>query len=463
MKRIKIWTLLLFLLPGMLLCQEAVVPGKVVDSVPLGSSGFFSYYVPSQYHEEKAWPVIYVFDPAGRDSLAVETFRTAAERYGYIIVASDAIKNGSYQENYKNARELFNRVEERFALDTVNKFTAGFSGGARLAIAIAGLSKDIKGVIASGAGAQNNTINLVRNNPFIFIGLCGDEDFNYIEMKLSGVIFDELKYPNEIIWFEGQHQWPSAQVIEKAVRDLSVIMFSRSQQKRTEEELMQMYAEQMAYNRQLQQEGDLFWAYSDLEKMRDWYSIYNKDGEIKDEMRSIRRNKSYRAQRSDMSYIAEIEPLYLNEYVDFLIEDIAVGDLEALGYWDQELKQFDNTFTQGKKEAYRKMSTRVKSMLAVIAEQAKKELVEPKNYDQLLFTNIFLTLLDPENEVAYLEAMRFAVAKGEYDIALYYTDKLLESGFSDMERLRSYPGITLLRIQPDFGVLLEKYGFESRF
>lgn len=463
MKAWSIWFLFLALLPGFLSGQEKPEPGKVVASVPLGNGDLFSYYLPSGYHEKGDWPVIYVFDPAGRDSLAVATFQSAAERYGYVIVASGAIRNGSYQENYKHARDLFDRVENIFSLDSINRFTAGFSGGARLAISIAGLSKDIKGVIASGAGAQSNTAEILRQNPFIFIGVCGDEDFNYTEMKLSGILFEQLKYPNETIWFEGKHEWPPAGVIEKAVRDLSVLMFSRSQQRRSEQELREMYADQLAYNRQLQQDNDLFLAYQDLEKMRDWYSIYNKDGELKEEMRSLRRNKLYRTQQSEMNYISEIEPVYLQEYIEFLIRDISVGDLEALGYWDQELKQFDKNFTQSDKESYRKMAVRVKSMLGVVADQAGKELVEPKDYDQLLFTNIFLTLLTPENETAFLEAMRFAVAKGEYDIALYYTDKLFATGFSDLEKLRSYPGITLLRIQPEFGAILEEYGFESRF
>lgn len=457
------WFLLIGMFPLFMWGQGEIIKGQVVDSVPFSPENTLSYYVPSTYNEDRSWPVIYAFDPSGRDELAVKTFSSAAEKFGYVVVASDAIRNGSYQENYRHARDLFMKTEEMFKVDSVNRFTAGFSGGARLASAIAGLSNDISGVIAAGAGIHSRTASLVQNNPFIFIGLCGDEDFNLMEMQVSETILRGMKYTNELVIFEGKHEWPPSEVIEKALRDLTVIMFSRAQQKHSEEAVLQMYQDQMEYNRSLQRRNKLLWAYNDLEKMRDWYSIYDKDKEIKDEMRTVRKNRQYRSQRSEMKYIEEVEPLYLEEYIGYLAEDIPAGELEALGYWDQEMKQLDKSFTESKKEAYQKMSVRIKSMLEVVGLQARKELKEPEHYDQLLFTNIFLTLVNSGNQEAYLEVMRLSAAIGEYDIAFYYTEQLLETGFEDMDKLRNYPGIALLRIQPEFGELLEKFGLESRF
>lgn len=463
MKSLKKWLCFAVLIPGIISGQFRVQEGQIVDSVPVADQHTLSYYIPSVYGQKKAWPVLFVFDPAARAHKAVETFASAGEKYGYIIISSDAIKNGSYQENYRHARDLFQKADELFHLDSLNQYTAGFSGGGRLAMAIAGLSKEINAVISGGAGLTTVSENWLRSNAFVFIGMCGDEDFNYSEMKFTEKVFQELKYPNEIIWFEGEHEWPSQGVAEKAVRDLSVLMFSRRQQKYTEEELMRFYDDQIAYNKELQQNGHWLWAYKDLEKMRDWYQIYGRDREIKDMQKEIRRNRLYRTQRDDNRYVDEVEALYMQEYVGFLVQDIRAGDLEALGYWDQELKQLDKSFTESKKTAEQKMATRIKAMLSVVAAQAKSLLKEPEGYEQLLFVNIFMTLLDENDQEAYLEAMRLAVATGDYDIALYYTDQLLEIGFDDIERLRNYPGITLLRIQPEFGEVLEKHGFESRF
>lgn len=463
MKGIKRWFIVLAGCPGLLWGQVGLTKGQVVDSVEVKQGTHLSYYLPVNYDEKSSWPVIYSFDPSGNAHKAVASFQKAAEKYGYIVLSSDAVRNGSYQENYRHARDLFEVSKTMFNLDTMNQFTAGFSGGGRLAMAIAGLSNDIRAVISAGAGLSVASANWLKNHPFIFIGVSGNEDFNYTEIKMTESIFTSLNYPIEIIMFEGGHEWPPSEVLEKAVRDLSILMFSRGQLAYTEEELSGIWEEELVYNATLQKKGNWVWAYKDLEKKRDWYAVYDRDDELKDLQRNIRRNKQYRAQRSEMKYVDEVEALYLQEYVDFLIADIRAGELEALGYWDQELSQFDRSFTKSKKEAEKDMSARIKSMLHVITLQAKTSLKEPEAFDQLLFINIFLTLLDDQDHEAYLEAVRLGVATGKYDVALYYTDKLLDSGFKDIDRLRNYPGITLLRIQPEFGDVLIKHGFQPRF
>lgn len=459
---VHIWAVLL-LLPLLLVGQETGVRTGVINTVALDSVHRMTYYLPSYYSSDRPMPVIYIFDPSGSDDMAVKTFMSSAEKYGYVLASSSGIKNGTYQENYRQARYLFENSDAMFSIDSINRFTAGFSGGARLASAIAGLSKNVRGVVASGAGVTTRYLTQERVEPFVFIGIGGDEGFNYAELGSTGLLLNTLKYPNEIIFFDGGHEWPPQVVIEKAVRDLTVKMHSRGQLKRNEEELLEMYYDQIAYNRQLRAEGHLVWAYDDLEKMRDWYSFLGKDKEIKQEMKAVKSMNGYRTQRRARNYIDELEPLYLQEYLDFLIKDISVGDLEALGYWDQEMKHLEKSFASSKEQEYRKMDIRIRSMLRVIGAQAKKQLEEPGYLKQLLFTNIFLTLTDKKDHDAYLEVLRLAVALGEYDIALYYTDELFASGFKDISRLRDYPGIALLRIQPEFGEILEKHGFEARF
>lgn len=456
------WSVLI-LFPLLLPAQENIAKAGEIRTAPLDSLFTMTYYLPSQYDRSESWPVIFVFDPSGRGDVAVDRFRSAAEKYGYIIAASDGIKNGSYQRNYHRARSLFDKANAEFHLDSINQFTAGFSGGARLASAIAGLSKNIRGVLAAGAGVNSRYLTVDQIEPFVFIGMAGDKDFNFAEVKSSEVLLRSIKYPHEMIWFEGGHDWPPYEVVEKAVRDLSVKMHSRGQQKRSKEELNSMYKEEMAYSRKLQDEGNMVWAYENLEKMRSWYGFLDKDRALKDEMKEVKRMKGFRSQRSDLDYIDEIEQLYLQEYLKFLLDDIGVGELEALGYWDQELKHIEKSFVNHKEEAYRNMAFRIIAMLRLVGTKANEELQEPEHFKQLLFTNIFLTLTDKRDYDAYLESVRFAVALGEYEIALYYTDKLLENEFKDIERLRNYPGITLLRIQPEFGEVLEKYGFDPRF
>src|SRR5262249_38701735 len=50
-------------------------------------------YLPKSYTSEKKWPIVYCFDPGARGKLPVEKFQAAAEKFGYIVVASNDSRN----------------------------------------------------------------------------------------------------------------------------------------------------------------------------------------------------------------------------------------------------------------------------------------------------------------------------------------------------------------------------------
>src|SRR5438309_11991587 len=54
----------------------------------------YALYLPSKYSPDRRWPVLYAFDPFARGKTAVEVYKLAAEKYGYIVAASNNSKNG---------------------------------------------------------------------------------------------------------------------------------------------------------------------------------------------------------------------------------------------------------------------------------------------------------------------------------------------------------------------------------
>src|SRR5882672_2139170 len=71
-------------------------PGKIIEKVTisLDQSQSFALYLPSSYTPSRKWPIIYGFDPGARGLMAVEHFKDAAEKYGYIVVGSNSSRNG---------------------------------------------------------------------------------------------------------------------------------------------------------------------------------------------------------------------------------------------------------------------------------------------------------------------------------------------------------------------------------
>ena len=137
--------------------KDLLERGKIIDSVRCRDPKFtYALYLPSKYSTTAKWPVIYVFDPAARGKLAVSGFMPAAEKYGYIVVSSNNSKNAlAGAELGEVINYLFSDTEARLSIDAGRIYTAGFSGGSRVASMVALNSKFISGVIGCGACFPN--------------------------------------------------------------------------------------------------------------------------------------------------------------------------------------------------------------------------------------------------------------------------------------------------------------------
>src|SRR4030081_1330824 len=92
----------------------------------------YALYLPANYTTEKKWPVLYAFDPGARGKIPAERFREPAEKYGWIIVASNNSRNGPMQPSVDAWNAMVKDTHARFAIDDDRVYVAGMSGAARL-------------------------------------------------------------------------------------------------------------------------------------------------------------------------------------------------------------------------------------------------------------------------------------------------------------------------------------------
>jgi poly(3-hydroxybutyrate) depolymerase len=199
--------------------SEDLPAGRIVTAVKCGADASQTYalYLPSNYSPDRAWPVIFAFDPAGRGTVPVERYQAAAETYGYIVAGSNNSRNGPWDVSTRAARAMIVDAGERFPLDTRRVYTAGMSGGARVALGVALGSRGIAGVIASSAGFPDSKPR--KTVRFVVFGTAGTEDFNLSEMRqMDGA----LTSPHRLAVFEGGHVWLSSALAMKAVEWMEV-------------------------------------------------------------------------------------------------------------------------------------------------------------------------------------------------------------------------------------------------
>ncbi|MEP6535606.1 MAG: hypothetical protein ABJF23_09835 [Bryobacteraceae bacterium] len=208
--------LLLGVMTALALAQEK---GRVMESVKCQADPSQSYalYLPLRYAPEHSWPVIFAFDPRARGRIPVEIYQAAAEKYGYIVAASNNSQNGSWAVSMAAADAMINDVLRNFQVDEKRIYTAGMSGGARVAMGIALNSNRMAGVIASSAGYPDAKPRKCLS--FILFGTAGTEDFNYLEMRQMD---RALTTPHHVSVFEGGHVWLSSSLAVEAVEFLEL-------------------------------------------------------------------------------------------------------------------------------------------------------------------------------------------------------------------------------------------------
>ncbi|MGE0812411.1 MAG: hypothetical protein AB7O28_01625 [Vicinamibacterales bacterium] len=193
--------------------------GTIVDTVACADDPAETYalYLPSGYTPDRPWSLLLGFHPGARGRAIVETYRAAAERYGYIVAGSNTSRNGPWDTSIRAVRAVSKDLGRRFAIDARRLYLTGQSGGARVAMEVALGPNDVAGVIASSAGfADARPRTTVR---FAVFATAGVDDFNLGEMQ---ELDEALRSPHHLAVFDGGHALPPPGVAMEAVEWLEL-------------------------------------------------------------------------------------------------------------------------------------------------------------------------------------------------------------------------------------------------
>jgi dienelactone hydrolase len=246
--------------------------GTVVSSLACLEDATHSYalYLPSQYSADRRWPIIYAFDPFARGKTAVEVYQAAAEKYGYIVAASNNSKNGPVAPQLEAAQAVWNDTHRRFAIDKDRVYTTGLSGGARVATSFAlyCYTCAITGVIAHGAGYPVGMgSKQPANDHFLYYGIVGDADLNYPELVLLRKKKDEQGAQFMVKVYPGPHQWAPPEIVEDAVAWMDLKAMQAGSKKADQVFIDRLFAATQAEGAQAEQHSDTLAQYYALRSL----------------------------------------------------------------------------------------------------------------------------------------------------------------------------------------------------
>src|SRR6266849_3822634 len=246
-----VFCLLLALFIGGTGSAQDLPRGQIIDDVRCNDdqAQHYSLYLPSNFTTDRMWPVILAFDAGGRGRRGVERYQAGAERYGYIVAGSNNSRNGPWKPSLDAARAMTADLTGRFPVDLKRIYTAGMSGGARVAMMVAlhpdvmagRIHPEIAGVFASSAGFPPGEFR--ESVGFPIFGTAGTEDFNYREMSN---LDRTLRSPHHVVMFEGGHTWLPVEVATEAVEWMELQAMTSGIRPRDQSLIDDLFARRMA-------------------------------------------------------------------------------------------------------------------------------------------------------------------------------------------------------------------------
>jgi dienelactone hydrolase len=194
--------------------------GQVIDSVPCSADPTQTYalYLPSHYDRTKTWPIIYAFDPEARGKVPVSLYKDTAEKYAYIIAASNNSRNFQANAASNTAQVMWEDTHGRLSLDPHRIYMMGFSGGARVAtmLALRCATCAVAGVISHGAGYPRSLAPSERDR-FAYLAFVGDKDFNWPELIELRRQKEQWDTAFRLKVYDGGHQWAPPAIFDEGI------------------------------------------------------------------------------------------------------------------------------------------------------------------------------------------------------------------------------------------------------
>lgn len=431
--------------------SEKFHTGEIINKVVCKNDIKQSYalYLPSNYSVEKKYPVIYAFDPHAAGELPVTQYKDLAEKYGYIIIGSNNSKNGtSWEESQSIAEKLFADAGNRLSINTDRIYLLGFSGGARVANTLAITNGSIAGVICCGAAAPLANSNHSRNN-YSFLGIVGNEDFNYVEMKKYDMV-DIAGYniKHVLITFDGKHEWPANEVMDEAFWWLALNEMRKNNSAKNDVLISQHLQPELKKIEMFKQKNRVVDAYNLCQKTINFY-----DG-LADLSSCFAYYKSMQDNPEIDNHLKQEEVIWTEEE-ELKKVYMRAFQTEKFAWWIKNITTVNHKIKTEKDKNKIRMYKRVLGFLSLMAYMQTSGALQQNNLPAAAFFCEIYILVDPQNnEAHYLKAVVLS-KKGNNIEAIKSLNLAIVNGYTDIERLENEPAFNEIKNTKEFAGMIK--------
>ncbi|MCG2459539.1 alpha/beta hydrolase [Flavobacteriaceae bacterium F89] len=440
--------------------------GRVLDSIPVAHNATdnFGLYLPKNYDASQKWPVVFVCDMKGDGLNVLENYKTSAEKQGYIFISINNLTDTlSISKNVLIANRIIVGASAIFSINPSRVYVAGFEEGARFASILPVFIGNVDGVISCGSDIGSIEI-LDAKNPFHYIGIVGKGDFNYTNMLQTENVLNKLKFPNQLLTFEGGHDWPPAKKLEEALEIFSLSSMVKGNNPKDKSFI------EASYNASWERINSLIYSLKMLEAedlITQTESVYPRLvglDSLKEKLRQLKKNKIYKTQKRDENAAFNKESLTRVDYAYYLEEDVNTYNFKNLGWWSYQMDELKK-HSASPNAIESQMGERLMGFLNALIQEnigtLKKE--DPIDEEGLRFLWMLKTITAPKEYSNYLKVISSSAKNDDFGTALFYTEELLKKGYTNKSELYDLKDTALLRITPEFNELVAQYLKGARY
>ncbi len=449
------------------LAQQLVLKkGTILEALPVNDSvatDTYSLYLPTNFTTDKKWPLLLIFDLNGKEKQALSMFVQAAEAEGYILAAPQILDSVSLSNSMIKTSKVVQRVANILPIHRSRIYTAGASSGARFANLVPVFIKDVKGVISIGASIANTDLLSVKR-PFHFVGMTNKNNYNFTEMLAIKKVLDRFRFPNQVLIYEEQTDWPNLDYLKKALQLFTLSSMGKRVIAKDSVYVENAFQEDIAKVNQLKNTRKLLQAEQYMSEMMATYGVHKNLDSLRAVQRDLRRDKIFRGMKRAENAAFFKETLLKEDYQYYIEEDVVTHNFNNLGWWNYQKSEIDK-FISGSNRYEKEMGNRLLGYINALAED-NIDIVNSESLideDALALLYMLKTILEPQNFEFYLKTISLSAKNEDFGTALFYLEEALKNGFKDMDTLYKLENTALLRITPKFNKLVSKYLKDARY
>lgn len=430
--------------------------GQIIESVPTNADPTETYalYLPSAYNPAKAWPIIYTFDPLAYGKVPVKFYKDAAEKYGFIIAASNNSRNFQADATSKAAQAVWEDTHTRLSVDPRRIYMMGFSGGARVATTLAIRCEPcaVAGVISHGAGYPGSFPSTEKDR-FAYFALVGNKDFNWPEIMELRQKKEEWGAAYRLRVFDGEHQWAPPAIFDEALEWLQLKAMQAGTAPPDSAFIDQLFA------RTVKQADDAAQRKDALAQFEAYYSLASDFSRLKDV-------SQYQAKLAALKSSPELKQALKNEQEQIaeqrsLTQQLSANISQVGGISLDGLPDLRAAIVEGmtgiktkaehsKTEESRMVQQRAFNDLWAQGVEAGQAELENKRFDKADYYFQMMSSISPNEPWPVLLLAETSLARGDKKRAIKDLHEAVKRGLKNPDAIDKDTNLASLRSEPEF-------------